>query len=258
MRALWLGCVGYDDALELQRELAALRLEGADDDTLLLLEHPPTITLGRSAQPAHVLANRDRLRALGVQLRKSDRGGDVTYHGPGQLVGYPICDLNRLGRDVHAYLRRLEGALIEAVGGFGVTARRLPPHTGVWVGDDKMAAIGVRISRWVTSHGFALNVMPDMTHFGLIVPCGIRDYGVTSLSLALGRGVEVAEALGPVARAFTREFGEPPAAKAAAFVGLSEGSRSLMAGAIDVADAAERGARRHGLAEKRSEDAGSP
>lgn len=210
VRVFWLGAVPYDTALELQAAVAAARRAGDAGDALLLLEHPPTITLGRSADPAHVLAGPDALAERGVAVRVADRGGDVTYHGPGQLTGYPIVDVSARGRDVHAYLRDLEGALIDAVGAFGVEARRFPPHTGVWVAEAKVAAIGVRVSRWVATHGFALNVAPDIDGFGLIVPCGIREYPVTSLTAAAGRSLAVEDVLPAVARAFGACFGQEP------------------------------------------------
>jgi len=195
-----LGRVGYEDALELQKELVEQRRAGAIGDTLLLLEHPPVITLGVKARGSrqHVLASADQLEAEGVAVHETGRGGDVTYHGPGQLVGYPIFDLNPDRRDVHRYVRDLEEALIVAVARLGVQAGRVAGLTGVWVGpagrEEKLAAIGVRISRWITSHGFALNVRTDLRHFGLIVPCGITDRGVTSLEQLLGRSVTMTEA----------------------------------------------------------------
>jgi lipoyl(octanoyl) transferase len=186
-----LGRIDYDDASRLQQELVEQRRRGEIPDTLLLLQHPPVITLGvrTHRDRGHVLATDAELSARGVALRESGRGGDVTYHGPGQLVGYPIFDLNPDRRDLHRYVRDLEEALIQALADFGVTGSRIPGLTGVWVGNEKIAAIGVRVSRWVTSHGFALNVSTDLDYFRLIVPCGIEDRGVTSLSRALGRPI---------------------------------------------------------------------
>jgi lipoyl(octanoyl) transferase len=208
-----LGRVDYDAALDLQRTLVEERRAGAIGDTLLLLEHPPVITLGvrTRGRQANVLASPADLAAAGVLLRETGRGGDVTYHGPGQLVGYPVVDLNPDRRDVHRYVRDLESVLIDAVGRFGIAAGRVDGLTGVWVGaagrEEKLAAIGVRISRWITSHGFSLNVMADLRAFELIVPCGIADRGVTSLERLLGRPVPIAEVEDAVVAAFTKVFG---------------------------------------------------
>ena len=200
VRVQRLGVVEYQASLDLQRDLVDARKRGEIGDQLLLLEHPPVITLGVRSRSdrSHVLATDDMLAELGVALFETGRGGDVTYHGPGQLVGYPIIELAADRRDVHRYVRDLEEVLIEAVAGFGIRAERVPGLTGIWVGREKLAAIGVRISRWVTSHGFALNVSTDLSQFGLIVPCGIPDRGVTSMERLLGRPVlmdEVAEAV---------------------------------------------------------------
>ena len=210
-----LGAVPYADALELQARLVQQRREGAIADHLLLLEHPPVITLGVKARHdrSHVLASEGALRARGLEIFESGRGGDVTYHGPGQLVGYPILHLPPDRRDVHRYVRDLEEVLIRAVAEFGIEAARAPGLTGVWVGDEKVAAIGVRISRWITSHGFALNVDTDLSHFDLIVPCGIRGRGVTSLQQLLGRTVGLAAASDAVERSFMAVFDRQPAAQ---------------------------------------------
>ena len=205
--ARWLGRVGYGEALALQesrsRELKDRQLEGGrGDETLLLLEHPPVITLGRNAAEADVLADAERLAALGVTVEKTNRGGQVTYHGPGQLVGYPILDLNPDRRDVGRFLRDLEETLIRTLAAFGIEAGRSAGSTGVWVGDAKIAAIGVHLSRWVTTHGFALNVTTDLDAFSLIVPCGIRTRAVTSMQRLLGHPVDLEE----VARRFVPEF----------------------------------------------------
>jgi lipoyl(octanoyl) transferase len=203
-----LGIVPYADGLELQRRLVDQRRAGQIPDQLLLLEHPPVITLGVKAKAGtpHLLATPAALEAQGVELFESGRGGDVTYHGPGQLVGYPILDLNPDRRDVHRYVRDIEEVMIRAVASFGITADRVPGLTGAWVGSCKIAAIGVRISRWITSHGFALNVNTDLTAFNLIVPCGIADRGVTSIELQLGRKVAMDEAKMAVASAFSLVF----------------------------------------------------
>ena len=176
-------------------QLVAQRHAGAISDTLLLLEHPPVVTLGRAARPEHVLVSREALAARGVEVHMTGRGGDVTYHGPGQIVGYPIFDLSPGRRDVHRYVRDLEEVIIRTAADFGVEAGRIAGLTGTWVGNEKLGAIGVRIARWVTSHGFALNVQTDLSHFGLIIPCGISTRGVTSLSVLLGRAVDQGEVL---------------------------------------------------------------
>ena len=183
-----LGVVPYTEALERQRALVASRQAGAIPDQLLLLEHPPVITVGVSARGhrRHLLATPGQLEQRGIELYEAPRGGDVTYHGPGQLIGYPILDLRPDRCDVHRYVRDLEGALIATVAAFGVRASRADGLTGVWVGNDKLAAIGVRLSRWVTSHGFALNVDTRLEDFDLIVPCGLAGRGVTSLERLLG------------------------------------------------------------------------
>ena len=179
-----LGRMEYAEALALQRALVEERRAGALDDTLLLVEHPHVITLGVKGDGgrSHVLATPERLAAEQIEVFETGRGGDVTYHGPGQIVGYPIVDLRPDRCDVHRYVRDLEEVLIRVAADAGVTATRVPGLTGIWVGPSKLAAIGVRISRWITSHGFALNVTTDLDYFGLIVPCGIADRAVTSLS----------------------------------------------------------------------------
>jgi lipoate-protein ligase B len=203
----YLHCIDYAMAVNVQNELAALRRKGEVGDCVLLLENPPTITLGRSSKAGHLLATELEIAERGIQVLETDRGGDITYHGPGQLVGYPIIDLTNRGRDLHAYLRDLEQALIVALDEFGVAARRFPPNTGVWVEDKKIAAIGIKVSHWITTHGFALNVDPDMRHFEMIVPCGIRDYKVTSLAAILARPVTVTDVIGPIVRALRATLG---------------------------------------------------
>lgn len=203
-----LGSISYEDGLALQARLVAERRAGAIPDTLLLLEHPPVITLGVKTRrgPNHIVATEETLADAGVTVHETGRGGDVTYHGPGQLVGYPILDLAPDRKDVHIYVRDIEEVLIRAAASFGIEAKRLPGLTGVWVGADgqeeKLAAIGVRISRWITSHGFALNVSTNLAHFNLIVPCGIVDRHVTSLEKLLGRTVTIGEAERAVEQAF--------------------------------------------------------
>jgi lipoyl(octanoyl) transferase len=207
-----LGVVPYAEALALQQRLVEERRAGAIDDQLLLLEHPPVITLGARTRGdrSHVLATEPELREAGIELAEAGRGGDVTYHGPGQLVGYPILDLRPDRCDVHRYVRDLEQMLIGVVAGFGVAATRAPGLTGIWVGPDKLAAIGVRISRWITSHGFALNVATDLSHFRHIVPCGIADRGVTSLGRLLGRDVPLDDVENAAIGAFGEVFGRRP------------------------------------------------
>jgi lipoyl(octanoyl) transferase len=191
-----LGHIPYDQALELQHSLVKQRQAGHSPDTLLLLEHPHVLTLGvrKGGGRGHIVATPEKLDELGVTVFEAGRGGDVTYHGPGQLVGYPIIDLRPDRQDVHRYVRDLEEVLIRTCADFGVAAQRLTGFTGVWVnhptrGLEKIAAIGVRIARWVTSHGFALNVNTDLEFFRLIVPCGISDRGVTSLQASTGAQV---------------------------------------------------------------------
>ena len=204
-----LGPVAYGEALELQRALVADRQAGRVPDLLVLLEHPHVITLGVGARHRrdNVRAGAEALARRGVDVVEAPRGGDVTYHGPGQLVGYPIVDLNPDRRDVHRYVRDLEEVLIRTAAVFGVSAGRSPRLTGVWVGDEKLAAIGVRLSRWVTSHGFALNVTTDLDFFKLIRPCGISDRGVTSLAALTGRPVNRADVEEAVTVSFSSVFG---------------------------------------------------
>jgi lipoyl(octanoyl) transferase len=203
-----LGSVAYERGVELQDRLVAARRAGQIPDQLLLLEHPHVITLGSSSDPEHVLLDDAERRLLGLSLHRSGRGGDVTYHGPGQLVGYPILDLKPDRKDVHRYIRDLEEALIRALATFGVEATRVPALTGVWVGGDKLAAIGVRVSSgWITSHGFALNVNTDLAFFDAIIPCGIRGHGVTSLARLLGEAVDVREVEVRVVEALCGVFG---------------------------------------------------
>jgi lipoyl(octanoyl) transferase len=210
--AIWLGRIGYREAAGLQ-ESCARALKTAQDggppatERLFLLEHPPVITLGRNASDADVLADARTLLAKGVTVEKTNRGGQVTYHGPGQLVGYAILDLHPDRRDVGRYLRDLEEVLIRALGHLGIAARRQAEGTGVWVEGAKIAALGVHLSRWVTTHGFALNVTTDLTHFDLIVPCGIRTHGVTSIARLLGRPVTFAEVVEPLVAEFGDRFG---------------------------------------------------
>jgi len=181
-----LGRQPYADVLTLQREAARARIAGTiDEDLLLLVEHPPVITLGRSSKSAHMLASPAYLHDRGVELFEVERGGDVTFHGPGQLVGYPIIDLKRHRQDLHWYLRQVEELLIKALAGYGLAGTRRPPYTGVWIDDRKIASIGVHARDWVTWHGFALNVSTDLRFFDLIVPCGIPSVRMTSIHAEL-------------------------------------------------------------------------
>jgi lipoyl(octanoyl) transferase len=207
LEARWLGRVAYAEALALQAALVRARRADAIADRLLLLEHPHVITLGTSAHAEHVCIDADERAARGVEVFETGRGGDVTYHGPGQLVGYPILDLKPDRTDLHRYVRDIETALIRALADFGVAAGRVAGLTGVWVGDRKIAAIGVRVSSgWITSHGFALNVSTDLAWFETIVPCGIADRGVTSLAIEAGRALCPADVLEAVSVRFGEVF----------------------------------------------------
>jgi lipoyl(octanoyl) transferase len=203
-----LGRLAYAEGVERQKALVEARRAGEIPDTLLFVEHPPVITLGVRTRGAttNVRADATALSAQGVEVHETGRGGDVTFHGPGQLVGYPILDLKPDRQDVHRYVRDLEEVLIRTAGDFGIQAGRVKGYSGAWVGEHKLAAIGVRISRWITSHGFALNVTTDLAGFDLIVPCGIADRGVTSLSALLGRDVPMAEAEASVLKHFAAVF----------------------------------------------------
>lgn len=202
-----MGLVEYGEAFRLQRAIAAAREEGVLPDTLILLEHPPVLTLGRKAGQANIIVPEELLRREGVAVSQSTRGGDVTYHGPGQIVGYPILALRQLGLGASAYVHGLERAIIDLLGQSGLEARQDPQYIGVWVGDAKVAAIGVAISAGITTHGFALNVDPNLSHFRLINPCGIIDRGVTSMARLLGRPVEPSEVRPLLIQSFARVFG---------------------------------------------------
>jgi lipoyl(octanoyl) transferase len=194
-----LGLLSWADANALQQRFVAARKADAIEDVLLYCQHPHVLTLGRNASQKNLLASENVLRQKGVELRETNRGGDITYHGPGQIVGYPILNLDRIRRDVHWYVRTLEEAMIRASADFGVTAYRIPGKTGIWVQprteipEEKLAAIGVHLSRWITSHGFAYNVATDLRYFDMIVPCGIPDRKATSLEKLLNRSVTLAE-----------------------------------------------------------------
>ena len=201
------GTMAYGDALALQRDLVNRRIAGKTGDTLVLVEHNPVLTLGRNANAAHILASRDVLVKAGVEVYEIERGGDVTYHGPGQQVGYPIFNIREMDLSLHDYLRMLEETMIMSLGAFGLSARRIPGLTGAFVGEAKVVAIGIAVKRWVTYHGFAFNVNPDMRHFELIVPCGIPDHPVGSLSLALERECTLADLRPHLLAAFEGVFG---------------------------------------------------
>jgi lipoyl(octanoyl) transferase len=203
--------MGYREALAMQRVLVEERRAGRVPDLLILLQHPPVITLGVKGDGgrANVVATPDRLAELGIAVEETGRGGDVTYHGPGQIVGYPIVDLRPDRQDVHRYVRDLEEVMIRTCADYGLEAGRIAGLTGTWIGAEKIGAIGVRISRWITSHGFAFNVSTRLDHFQLIVPCGISDRGVTSLERATGRTISIREVedrvIGHFASVFARD-----------------------------------------------------
>ena len=193
-----LATVTYENGMTMQERLVELRQQERIPDQLLLLKHPPVITLGRGGDAANLLASRDALKSAGIRFYETTRGGDITYHGPGQLVGYPIIHMGEGSRDVRKYVTRIEEVLIRTAADYGITAERREGSRGVWVGNEKIAAIGVRVARWVTSHGFALNVSTDLDHFRMITPCGIAGAGVTSIERRTGRSVspdEVADRL---------------------------------------------------------------
>lgn len=210
MKTVWLAnldTVPYADALALQHRLVEARKRGALNDVLLLLEHPPVFTLGRNARADNIVAPREMLQQLGIEVFRVERGGDVTYHGPGQLVGYPILDLRNFRFDVGWFVHSLEEVLIRALGDFGIRGTRIEKLIGVWVDDAKIAQIGARIEEKITYHGFALNVNPNLAHFDLIVPCGIRDKGVTSMTRVLNAPIEMRAVRERVAARFGEVFG---------------------------------------------------
>jgi lipoate-protein ligase B len=205
-----LGRRPYGEVLELQRAIAAERIAGTRPDTLLLVEHDPVVTLGRSTKREHLLLSEKALATRGVELFDIERGGDVTFHGPGQLVGYPIFDLQQHRQDLHWYLRTLEQTLIDTLEAFGVEGERVDKYTGVWVGNRKIASIGVHARSWVTWHGFALNVSTDLSYFDLMVPCGISGVTMTSLVREAGRPISLDEVSRQVIVAFGRSFDLQP------------------------------------------------
>lgn len=199
------GLVTYQDAWQLQQRIAE-RVRAGAEATLILLEHPPTYTLGVRGKAEHLLLTQEGFLARGAEVHRSDRGGDVTFHGPGQLVGYPIINIRPYGEGPSWYVRTLEATLIDVLARFGIAATRSARNPGVWVGDAKIAAIGVRVSRGVTTHGFALNVNTDLTYFQHIIPCGLADTGVTSMQLLTGETFEMSDVQDEVAFAFARHF----------------------------------------------------
>jgi lipoate-protein ligase B len=203
--------MAYAEALELQRAIARARIAGTvAEDVLLLVEHPPVVTLGRSSKDAHLLASPETLARRGIEVFEVERGGDVTFHGPGQLVGYPIIDLKRHRKDLHWYLRQVEQSLIDALAELGVDSERNVGYTGVWTQGRKIASIGVHARDWVTWHGFALNVSTDLSYFDLMVPCGIQAVTMTSVERELGQLCDPDHVADVVARAFGRVFGLEP------------------------------------------------
>lgn len=211
--SLWivkLGTMSYAEALELQRSVAKDRISGAiPEDVLLLVEHPPVVTLGRSSKQKNLMSSPEFLASRGVELFEVERGGDVTFHGPGQLVGYPVIDLKRHRQDLHWYLRQVEEVLIRTLSRYGISSERSTGYTGVWTGNRKIASIGVHTRDWVTWHGFALNVTTDLSYFDLIVPCGIEGVTMTSIAREAPElsGLTMVEAADVVAGAFAEVFG---------------------------------------------------
>ena len=197
-----LGIRSYQEVWDLQKDFQKKRIEKRLDDTLILVEHEPVYTLGKNANKNHLLQSRDR----SVNVFDIERGGDITFHGPGQLVGYPIIDLSYYRRSVSWYMRRLEQLAIDVLKDFGISASRVKGLTGVWVGEEKIAAQGVRISRWVTMHGFSLNVNPDLSFYDGIIPCGIFDYGITSMEELLGSAQDMDDVKAMVVKKFNNLF----------------------------------------------------
>ena len=188
-----LGFIDYKQAWDLQKEIFDLRLRNEINDTFFLLEHPHTYTLGKVAGKENLISSESQLKELGISVYEIDRGGDITYHGPGQIVGYPIIKLSDWKEDTHQYLRGLEEVIILTCREYGIETERNSKYTGVWIGERKIAAIGIKVSRWITMHGFAFNINTDLSYFGGIIPCGIKDKDVTSLKRELGREINIAE-----------------------------------------------------------------
>jgi len=205
-----LGRTRYADAWELQRQLFELSLRGVTGDLLLFTEHEPVYTLGKGGDQNHLLASDEELSRDGTEVFRIDRGGDITYHGPGQIVGYPILNLQRHTPDIHKYLRDLEEVIIRALARFNIEGAREGGLTGVWVHGEKIAALGVKVSKWITMHGFALNVNTDLQRFARIIPCGIFHKGVTSMEQILGRNLPLADVEGILSESFSEVFGCTP------------------------------------------------
>lgn len=202
-----LGLIDYKEALDIQKKLLELRQSGKTEDTMLLLEHTPVLTVGVSGSHSNILIPEQELKSRGVSIYEANRGGDVTYHGPGQIVGYPILDLNNHGKDVRQFVRNIEEIFIQLLKEeYDITAGRVPKYTGVWVGDEKITAIGFSMKRWVSMHGFAFNVNTDLEHFKWINPCGITDKGVTSLQKILGHTLDMNEVMEQVIKYFCQIF----------------------------------------------------
>lgn len=203
-----LGLVPYEEALKIQLRLLEKRRKGEVEDTLLLLQHPPTFTTGRGGDMKNLLAAESYLNKAGIHFEVISRGGDITFHGPGQLVGYPIMDLNDMGRDIHKYLRNLEEVIILTLGNYGIESGRIEGVTGVWAKWHKIASIGVGVKRWITYHGFALNVNTDLSYFDMIVPCGIQDAKMTSIQrwLASKQEIDMADVEENIIQAFSQVF----------------------------------------------------
>ncbi len=201
-----LGLIDYKVAWDLQKEIFNLRLNNEINDTFFLLEHPHTYTLGKVAEKENLISNDDQLKELGINVYEIDRGGDITYHGPGQIVGYPIIKLTDWKQDTHEYLRGLEEVIMMTCAEYGISTERNPKYTGVWIGQKKIAAIGIKVSRWITMHGFAFNVNTDLNYFGGIIPCGIRDKEVTSLKKELGTDKDLQEVKEKLVNNFKKVF----------------------------------------------------
>lgn len=202
-----LGFIDYKEAWDLQNEIHSKRVACDVEDFLFLLEHPNTYTLGKTAHKENLISSEDYLKQNQISVYDIDRGGDITYHGPGQIVGYPIIDLNNWHNDTHKYLRVLEEVIIKTCGDYNLNCERNPKHTGVWIEDRKIAAIGIKVSRWVTMHGFAFNVNTDLNLFNGIIPCGIQDKTVTSLNKELGKEADVREVKSKLLENFITHFG---------------------------------------------------
>ena len=206
VRVYKLGLVEYAKAFQLQDELQSRRVNGDIPDVLMLLEHPPTLTLAKGNDDKNILVDDAILKQRNVAVFPTDRGGSITFHGPGQIVGYPILDLGDKGKDIHQYIRNLEQVIIETLGRYSLDSRRDSEHVGVWIGNEKIAAIGVRVRKWVTKHGFALNVNSDLSYFDLINPCGIVDKGVTSIKNILNREMNMEEVVNALIEKFSSVF----------------------------------------------------